>query len=85
MNCTGSKFLFFIGFLFCVGNLVGQTCPDQNIYFSTQTQLDSFYYQYPNCIEFDHEISIYTPANASNLIHNLNALSRIKVIHLAIC
>src|SRR5690606_30417152 len=52
-------------------------CPEGNIVFSSQAQIDNFILQYPNCTELPGQVRI---AGGHN-ITNLDGLQNIQVIH----
>jgi len=62
---------FVFGFaLFCLKSELRSQCPESNIYFWNQAQVDSFRYNYPNCIEIVRELTL-----KGTQIHNLHGLS----------
>ena len=56
--------------LFMVGGLTAQSCLPEGIEFTTQSQIDSFQINYPNCTEIEGDVLIH-----GNDITNLNGLS----------
>lgn len=55
--------------------LISQPCPTSTVFFTTQTQIDSFPTKYPNCSETEWGIYI-----SGENINNLDSLSNIKKI-----
>jgi len=53
-------------------------CPDNDIVFKTQQEIDTFLVEYPNCENFEHNILI--SSTSSDPVVNLNGLSKIKAI-----
>ncbi len=73
-------FFFVLTFIFYCGSLLSQSCLPNEITFSTQTQIDSFPLNYPNCTEIEGDVTITSDVNSLNPITNLNALSALTTI-----
>jgi len=60
-----------LGFgIFCLKSELRSQCPDSNLYFWNQAQVDSFRYNYPNCTEIVRVLTL-----KGTQIHNLHGLS----------
>jgi hypothetical protein len=67
--------LFFFLFLFCHLHLFSQSCLPEGIDFESQTEIDSFQINFPNCTEIEGQVQIL-----GNNINNLNGLSVLTVV-----
>lgn len=77
-------FLHIFAFaIFFIGNIaIAQDCPSESeLSFFTQTQIDQFIIDYPNCTELNSSIRLYSTDNDSPKINNLNGFSNIEVIN----
>lgn len=52
------KQFYFLIAAFIVGNIVNAQCPPAGVNFTSQTQLNNFITQYPNCTEIDGDVFI---------------------------
>lgn len=74
------KQYFIILIIILVGQIEGisQSCIPNGIIFETQTQIDSFQINYPNCTEIEGDVMI--GESVSGDITNLNGLSQLEAI-----
>lgn len=55
-------------------------CPIGDVVFNTQAQLNNFVNTYPNCIDFDGNMTIGVPSGGTSDILNISGLSNLKSI-----
>jgi len=67
------KLISVIFNLFLTSSVVAQTCPDQNLFYTTQEEVDNFPVQYPDCTDLTHDFALFG-AN----ITDLSPLGKIK-------
>lgn len=59
--------LLVLAFIFQTG-VFSQSCLPDGIEFSTQTEIDNFHINYPNCSEIEGDVTISGPTGISNLL-----------------
>src|SRR5690606_27510205 len=77
--------LFIVGFLFLGSTTLMAQCPPPDNSagvnnFTTQTEIDNFIIDYPNCTELTVYVNIYDEENTTDPIINLNGLANLQRI-----